>query len=149
MPEPLGQDLYIPDTRHTEVSFRFSFIFSWPFSKLMPVYFLTSWLNSGTTTRIGLEGPVSSLSRPSARRRGHHLTRHHWYRANPLPTLRMKRYVSFSCSIFFLAICITNYHLLLQVVSSFVSASTASLSATNMSSRGKRKRDALGESTCK
>ena len=97
----MGQDLSIPDTRHTEVSFRFSFIFSWPFSKLMPVYFLTSWLNSGTTTRIGLEGPVSSLSRPSARRRGHHVTRHHWYRANPLPTLRMKRYVSFSCSIFF------------------------------------------------
>ena len=68
---------------------------------LIPVYFLTSWLNRRKTTRIGLKGPRSSLSRPPARRRGHNVTPHHWYRANPFLTLCIQRYVSVSRSIFF------------------------------------------------
>ena len=91
-----GHDQPIPDTRHAEVSFGFSFKFFLPFAMLIPVYFLTSWLNRGKTTRIGLKGPRSSLSRPPARRRGHNVTPHHWYRVNPFLTLRIQRYVSVS-----------------------------------------------------
>ena len=86
----------ISQTHGGHAACRGKFCFFWPFAMLIPVYFLTSWLNRGKTTRIGLKGPRSSLSRPPARRRGHNVTPHHWYRVNPFLTLRIQRYVSVS-----------------------------------------------------